>query len=228
MPRGREQPARVRPPLTRERVVHAAIAIADDVGVVGLTMRGLAAALHVQAMSLYHHVRSKDEVLGGMVDAIFEEIDLPAIGDDWRPAMRRRAISARQALRRHRWAIGLTDSRADPGPATLRHHEAVVGTLRHAGFSVAMAARAFALLDSYVYGFVVQEAQLPFETTEELAEVAGGIVNAMSAEAYPNLMELALEHVLQPGYDFADEFEYGLDLVLDALEQAFERDEGAS
>jgi AcrR family transcriptional regulator len=208
-----------RTPLTRQRVLEAAVALADDSGIESLTMRKLGQALGVEAMSLYYHVASKDALLDGMVDLVFAEIELPT-GTDWRPAMRQRAISARAALRRHPWAIGLMESRRTPGSANLRHHDAVVGCLRDAGFPVALTAHAYSLLDSYVYGFALQEASLPFTTPQETAEVARSIMAELPADAYPHLTELAVEHVLQPGYDYGDEFEFGLDLILDGLERA--------
>jgi AcrR family transcriptional regulator len=209
-----------RAPLTRQRVLQAAVALADEGGIESLTMRKLGQALGVEAMSLYHHVTNKDGLLDGMVDLVFGEIDLPADGVGWKAAMRRRAVSARAALRRHPWAIGLMESRSTPGPANLRHHDAVIGCLRHAGFSVALTAHAYSLLDSYVYGFALEEASLPFDTPEETAEVAQSMMAEFPVDAYPHLTELAVEHVLQPGYDYGDEFEYGLDLILDGLEQA--------
>jgi AcrR family transcriptional regulator len=167
-------------------------------------------------MSLYHYVANKDEILDGIVDLVFSEIDLPAADGDWQSEMRRRAISARRVLRRHPWAIGLLEPRTTPGAATLRHHDATIGTLRTAGFSVAMTAHAYALLDSYVYGFALQEASLPFNP-ETVAEVAEPIARHISADEYPHLVEMATEHILQPGYDFGNEFEIGLSVILDAL-----------
>lgn len=182
-------------------------------------MRKIADQLGVEAMSLYHHVTNKDDVLDGMVDAVFSEVDLPAADAGWREAMRQRAISARRALLRHPWAVGLLDSRTSPGPATLRHHDAVIGRLRRAGFSVALAAHAFSLLDSYIYGFSLQELNLPFRSPDEVAQVAGQILDQMATADYPHLAEMATEHVLRPGYDYGNEFEYGLDLILDGLER---------
>jgi hypothetical protein len=155
-----------------------------------------------------------------MIDIVFSEIGLPASEVGWRQAMRQRAISARQALARHRWAIGLMESRRSPGPATLRHHDAVLGCLRAAGFSLEMTAHAYSLLDSYIYGFALQEASLPFGTAEETAQVAQEIASQMPAGEYPYLAEFATGHALQPGYHYGDEFETGLDLILDALERA--------
>jgi AcrR family transcriptional regulator len=206
-------------PLSRDRVLRAAVAFADESGVGSLSMRKLGEALGVEAMSLYNHVANKDELLDGMVDLVFSEIDLPSGGVDWKTAMRDRAVSARQALSRHPWAIALMQSRTSPGPATLRHHDAVIGSLRKAGFSIEMAAHAFSALDSYIYGFALQEASLPFNTTEETAEVAEMIMNQFPADEYPHLTELTTEHVLQPGYDYGNEFEFGLDVILDGLER---------
>jgi AcrR family transcriptional regulator len=211
---------RPRTPLNRDRVLRAAVAFADQHGVASLSMRKLGEALGVEAMSLYNHVANKDELLDGMVDIVFSEIGLPASGAAWKTAMRARARSARHALTRHRWAIGLMESRSAPGPATLRHHDAVIGSLRAGGFSVALAAHAFSALDSYIYGFALQEASLPFESGEETAELAAAILEQMPADEYPHLTELTVEHVLKPGYDYGDEFEFGLDLILDGLERA--------
>ena len=217
----RTKPAtRSRIPLNRERVLRAAVAFADESGIGSLSMRKLGEVLGVEAMSLYNHVANKEELLDGMVDLVFSEIDLPSGGADWKPAMRQRAVSARQALSRHRWAIGLMESRTSPGPATLRHHDTVIGSLREAGFSVEMAAHAFSVLDSYIYGFALQQASLPFETGEETAELAHAILMQMPPDEYPHLTELTVEHVLQPGYDYGDEFEFGLDLILDGLDRA--------
>ncbi|MEZ3182481.1 TetR/AcrR family transcriptional regulator [Streptomyces pimonensis] len=207
----------VRTPLSRERVIRTAVTVADEKGAAALTMRAVAEPLGVEAMSLYHHVTGREDILDGMVDAVFGEIDLPPRDTDWRSAMRHRAASARAVLRRHPWAIGLMDSRTKPGPATLRHHDAVIGALRAAGFSVPMTAHAISLIDSYLYGFALQEASLPFRDPAGLDEVAGTLVREMPADTYPHLTELTTEHVLRTGYDYADEFGFGLTLVLDAL-----------
>ncbi|HEV3012001.1 MAG TPA: TetR/AcrR family transcriptional regulator C-terminal domain-containing protein [Actinomycetota bacterium] len=209
-----------RAPLTRERVLAAAIDLADRDGIASLSMRKLAQELGVEAMSLYHHVANKDAILDGLIDLVFGEIDLPVGEADWKAAMRRRAISAREVLRRHPWATGLMESRSTPGPATLRHHDAVLGILRNAGFPLELAAHAYSLLDSYTYGFALQETSLPFNTPEETAEVAQAMMAEFPADAYPHLTEIAVEHVLQPGYSYASEYLFGLDLILDGLEQA--------
>jgi AcrR family transcriptional regulator len=204
-------------PLNRERVLDAAVALADEAGIAALTMRGLGRRLGVEGMSLYNHVANKDDLLDGMVDFVFGQIGDPPRNADWRLAMRQRAIAAAAVLARHPWAIGLMDSRHQPGPANLRHHNAVIGCLREAGFSVAMAAHAYAVLDSYIYGFALQQASLPFATAEESVAVTEDILRQFPAEDYPYLAEMAVQHVLQPGYDFADEFAFGLDLILDGL-----------
>ena len=206
-----------RAPLTRERVLAAAIDLADRDGIASLSMRKLAQELGVEAMSLYHHVANKDAILDGLIDLVFGEIDLPVGEADWKAAMRRRAISAREVLRRHPWATGLMESRSTPGPATLRHHDAVLGILRNAGFPLELAAHAYSLLDSYIYGFALQETSLPFNTPEETAEVAQAMMAEFPADAYPHLAEVITEHALRPGYVYADEFEFGLSLILDAL-----------
>jgi len=204
-----------RAPLSRERVLRGAVAVADAGGIAALTMRSLARELGVKPMSLYHYVAGKDEILDGIVDLVFSEIDLPAPGGDWTSQMRRWAVSARQALRRHPWAIGLMESRANPGPATLRHHDATLATLRAAGFSVAMTAHAYALLDSYIYGFALQESALPFNS-ETVTEATDAFMRHLAGE-YPHLAEMATEHIMRPGYDFGSEFEIGLGVILDAL-----------
>lgn len=210
-----------RTPLSRERVLVAAIAFADQSGIAALSMRKLGDTLGVEAMSLYNYVATKDQLLDGMVDLVFGEIELPAEGADWRSAMRERAESARQALRRHPWAIALMSTRTSPGPATLRHHNAVIGCLRAGGYSVPMAAHAFSALDSYIYGFALQEATLPLgDTEQETVEVAAMMMAQVPVDQYPHLTEFAVEHVMKPGYDYGAEFAFGLDLILDGLERA--------
>ena len=183
-------------------------------------MRKLAEELEVAPMALYRHVANKDDLIDGMVDVVFAEVALPSSGAGWRTAMRRRAISLRDVLARHRWAIGLMESRAHPGPANLRHHDAVLGSLRAGGFDIAMAAHAYSVLDGYVYGFALTKMNLPFETSEDIGEVAQGMLEPFPLNAYPNLLEILTEHVMKPGYDYGDEFEYGLDLILDGLERS--------
>jgi AcrR family transcriptional regulator len=211
--------------LSRERVVCAAIDLANAGGLEALSMRKLAQTLGVEAMSLYNHVANKDDLLDGMVDAVFAEIGPPPADVDWKTAMRQRACAARDVLTRHPWAIGLLESRLRPGPATLRHHDAVIGCLRGAGFSIPMAAHAYAVLDSYIYGFALQQASLPFRTAEETAAMAATFLHQFPTGDFPHLAEFTVRHVLRPGYDFADEFAFGLDLILDGLERAQHLDE---
>ena len=205
--------------LSRERVLQAAIAHADSSGLDALTMRSLAELLEVAPMALYRHVANKDDLIDAMVDVVFSEIGVPSGGGDWKTSMRRRAIAVRDALSRHRWAVGLMESRRTPGPANLRHHDAVIGRLRAAGFDVEMAAHAYSLLDSYIYGFALTKLNLPFETAEDVGEVSQTMLEPFPANEYPNLVEFLAEHVMQPGYDYGDEFEYGLDVILDGLDR---------
>ena len=207
--------------LTRERVLDAALVVADSGGLGSLTIRSLARQLDVKPMTVYYHVANKSEILDALVDRVFAEIELPDPGGDWRREMERRAHSARDVLARHRWAIGLLESRTRPGPANLRHHDTVLATLRRAGFSAALTAHAYALLDSYVYGFALQEAALPFEGPGSVSEVAEPMMELMTTGEYPNLADMATSYYLQPGYDFGDEFRFGLDLVLDGIERRF-------
>ncbi|HEV2029950.1 MAG TPA: TetR/AcrR family transcriptional regulator [Candidatus Dormibacteraeota bacterium] len=205
--------------LNRDRVLRAAIDLADKGGLGSLSMRKLAQALAVEAMSLYNHVANKDDILDGIVDVVFGEIGLPPTEANWKTSMRQRAISAHDVLARHPWAIGLMESRSKPGHATLQHHDAVIGALREGGFSIPMAAHAYSVLDGYIYGFALTHTNLPFQTSEETAELAQDIIGRFSAQEYPHLTELTVQHVLQPGYDYAKEFEFGLDLILDGLER---------
>src|SRR5438552_14524700 len=204
--------------LSRERVLGAAVALADREGIEALSMRNLGQEVGVEAMSLYNHVRNKEELLNGMVDIVFSEIDLPTAGEDWPKAMRRRAISARQALKRHPWPIGLMESRAQPGAATLRHHDSVLRNLREGGMSIEMAAHAYSILDSYIYGFTLNEQSLPFDNSpEKVAEVAGNIMREMPAGEYPYLTEMAVEHAMKQDHDYRNQFEFGLNPILDGL-----------
>jgi AcrR family transcriptional regulator len=206
-----------RTPLSRERVLRAAFVLTDKEGIESLSMRRLAQQLGVEAMSLYRHVRNKGDIVDGMVDLVFGEIGLPPSGADWKSAMRRRATSAREVLARHSWAIGQMESRSTPGAATLQHHDAVIGCLREAGFSIALAAHAYSVLDSYTYGFVQQRNLLV--QSEEVVEVTDSIRRQFPADAYPHLTELITQHIQRPGYDYDTEFEFGLDLIIDGLER---------
>ncbi|MCB1517395.1 MAG: TetR/AcrR family transcriptional regulator C-terminal domain-containing protein [Hyphomicrobiaceae bacterium] len=217
--------ARSKAPLSKDRVVRAAIALADKEGLEALTMRKLAQGLGVEAMSLYHHVSNKEAILNEMVDWIFGEFRLPTTEEPWKETLRARAISAHDVLVSHPWAIHVIETRRDPGPLTLQHHEAVLACLRHGGFSVPLTAHAYALLDSHIYGFVMQEMTLPFRTYEEVEELAEHILAQMPEELFPSFTELTREYILKPGYAYANEFAFGLDLILDGLERAKESEQ---
>jgi AcrR family transcriptional regulator len=207
-----------RVPLSRDRVLDAAIKLADQGGLESLSMRKLGQELGVEAMAVYYHFANKDEVIDGIVDIVFSQIDLPASGADWKSAMRQRAVSLRDVLLRHRWAIGLMESRRKPGPANLRHHDVVIGSLRSAGLNMPTIAHAYSLVDSYIYGFALFTMNLPFDPSEEVAELGQGVLRAFPVNAYPNLV--AYISAMRPGYNYGDEFEYGLDLILDGLDRA--------
>ena len=200
-----------------------ALEVADAEGVGALTMRSLAAHLEVKPMALYHHVANKSAIVDGIVDLVFSEIELPLTDGEWRTEMERRARSARGVLRRHPWAIGLLQSRTSPGPGTLAHHDAVIGTLRRAGFSVVLTAHAFALVDSYIYGFALSEASLPINGPDAVAEVAESMMEQYPSESYPHLAEFSTQHIMQPGYDFGAEFDFGLELLLDGLDESLDQ-----
>lgn len=205
-----------RPRLTRERVVATAIELADAARHDVPTMRALAAALEVQPMSIYHHIAGKEELVDAMVDSVFAEIALPGKGG-WQDELRRRYRSARAVLRSHPWALPLMESRANPGADTLRQHDAVLGVLLDAGFSMPRTALAYAMLDAYLYGFVLQEVALPFDQPEDVPGMAQEMLAAFPVDTYPHLAAFMAGHVMQPGYDYGAEFDNGLDLLLDAL-----------
>jgi len=211
-----------RPPWTRQRVLRAAIDLADQDGIESLSMRKLSQLLGGAPMSVYNHIANKDDLLDGMIDAVFSEIELPSGEDGWKTAMRQRAISIRTILSRHRWAIGLMNSRTSPGPATLRHHNAVIRSLRDAGFSVQLVAYGISALDSYIYGFALQEQGLPFPTPAQTSQLAQAMLEQLTTGEYPHFAELTIEDVLQPGDDHGA-YEFGLDLLLDGLEQSLHK-----
>ncbi len=208
-----------KPMLSRERVLRAALELADADGLEALTMHNVGRRLGVEAMSLYRHVENKEDLLNGLVDLVLSEVELPANDGDWKAALRQRAISARQVFARHRWAIGLVESRRHPGEATLRHHEWVLGVLLNAGFSALMAAHAYNLLDSYIYGFALQEANLPFDTPAEQEEFGESLLAQLPADELPNMARVGAAFV-ESGAEYAAEFEFGLDLILDGVERA--------
>ncbi len=212
--------------LSRTAIVATAVEQADAAGLASLSMRSVARRLGVEAMSLYNHVANKEALLDGMVDSVFSEFYTPEPGADWRTELRRRAVTAREALKRHPWAVGLMDSRRNAGYETLLHHDAVIGCLREAGFSLALTGHAFAVLDAHLYGFLVQELSLPFEPGQDLAELGQQVLAALPEGELTYFREFTLEHALRPGYDFGNEFEVGLDLVLDGIAQWFALQEG--
>ena len=216
--------------LSKERVLETAVALAVRDGLGSLTMRKLADELGAGAMSLYYYVPNKEELLDGMVDIVFSEIELPATDVNWMIAMKGRALSTREVLNRHRWAIGLMESRRTPGPASFRLHDAVLGCLREGGFSIEATIQAYSVLDAYLYGFALQEKSVPFDDAEEsaavaeeqarqFAEIAAEQLSASLADEFPYLAEVVAGHVATVGYYFATSFEHGLDLILDALER---------
>ncbi len=213
--------------LSRDRVLDGAVGLADEIGVEPLTIRRLADALGSKPMTLYSYVRNKDDILDGMVDVVFGEIDAPPGDLPWREALRHRCVSARQVLRRHPWAVPLMESRTSPGPRTLHHHDAVLGCLREGGLPTPVVAHAYAIVDAFVYGFAVQEASLPGGGVgEEWDDVTDDIAGQLPVDEFPHLAAFTTEHVMQPGYDFGDSFEVGLDLVLDGIERLAARHGG--
>ncbi len=222
MPRRQPPDPDARAPLTRESVLRAAVALADERGLGALTMRELGQRLGVEAMSLYNHVANKDDLLDGMVDLVVAEIELPATVADWREAMRRRALSARAVFARHPWAAALVDSRESSGPARLRYLEWVLGTLRLAGFPIATALRVFSLLDSYIYGFGRQQLNMAAGGEAEPEAMAEAFMQALPADEYPYLRE-AVVSAMAGGYDDAADFAFGLELILDGLQALLDR-----
>lgn len=215
-----------RQPLTRARVLEAGVALADRIGIEALTIRRLAQELDVKPMSLYHHVPGKEAILDGLVDTVFGEMALPPEDTDWRTAIRHRCTSAREVLRRHPWATPLLESRTSPGPANLRHHDAVLGCLRRGGLSLQLTAHAYAVLDAFVYGFAIQEAALPGGGGDDLVDLADQMLAAFPVGMYPHFIEFTTQHVLRPGYSFGVSFDFGLDLLLDGIEAAAAREAG--
>jgi AcrR family transcriptional regulator len=212
-----------RVPLDRERVLRAAMALADADGIEALSMRRLGRALGVEAMSLYNHVSNKDEILTGLIDLIVGDIEIPKGSGDWKKTMRRRAVSMRRTFALHPWALGLLESRQSGGPAALRYFDAVLGVLRRAGFSAAMALRAFSVLDSYAYGFIIQEKNLPSGSTAEAREESEQFFKQLPAGEYRYLTEIVVDVALKSGVNLEKEFEYGLDLLLEGLESIREK-----
>jgi len=206
--------------LDRDRILAGAVALADEIGMESFTMRRLAAALDVKPMAVYHHIPSKEQIIDGMVDVVFAQIELPPPDMDWKSAIRARCISARDVLNRHPWAPPMMESRASPGPATLRHHDAVLGCLRRGGLSLEMTAHAYAILDSFLYGFALEEASLPGGGEGEIVDMADAMATSPAMDEYPYMVEFTSQHVIKPGYSFGNSFEFGLDLIIEGLDQA--------
>ena len=181
-------------------------------------MRRLGAERSVEAMSLYKHVANKEAILDGIVDLVVAEIEIPSQGDDWKDAMRRRARSARAVLTRHSWAIALMEARGANGPAGLSYMNAILGNLRSAGFSIENAAHAFWLLDCYVFGHVIQETSMPIQRPEETGNSPEASADGDAIEEYPYLVEIG-ELARKAIFSFDGEFDFGLDLILEALDQ---------
>jgi AcrR family transcriptional regulator len=204
-----------RVPLSREAIVGAAVAIADRDGLERVSMRRLGEHLGVEAMSLYNHVPNKSALLDAMVDTVLDEIPVPS-DPQWRRGLRSRCLAQRAVFHAHRWALGVVDSRGTPGLPTLQHHDAMLGYLYRTGFSTRAAGHAYALLDAFVMGFVLQEQELPFDAGSA-ADVAGSMLAAHPLAALPHLEAFYREVVSAGDYDYANEFEVGLGLLLDAL-----------
>jgi AcrR family transcriptional regulator len=208
-----------RTPLSRERVLRAAVALADRGGIDSLTMRRLGQELGVEAMSLYNHVANKDEILDGIVDLVVGDIEVPPTGTSWKTAMRQRAVSAHEVLLAHPWAAMLIMSRFNIGPGMTRYLDATLGRLREGGFSIEGALDAWNTLDSHIYGFTLQELNLPFEV-EEAQQVSADVLGRIPADEFPHVVEVISE-IMRTGR--VESFEFGLDLILDGLETRLER-----
>src|SRR3954451_9063992 len=199
--------------LNKERVLRAAVELAVRDGIESLSMRKLADELGAGAMSLYYHVPNKEQLLDGMIDIVFSEIEPPPTGVDWKTAMRKRALSTREALARHRWAVGLMEGRTSHGPANLRLHDAVLGCLREAGFSLQATVHAYSVLDAYIYGCALQQRDMASENTDDFAAEAQRQMQDYAAVLadYPHLVEVVDGYAAEAGYDYAGEFLFGLD-----------------
>ena len=203
--------------LTREEVLTRAVHLADEAGIDALSMRNLARQVGVEAMSLYNHVKNKDDILDGMVDIVLGEIEVPVIGGDWKAAMRKRSHSAHEVLMRHPWAALLIMSRINIGPAALRYVDATIGCLKEAGFTLALADHAWNMLDSHIYGFTLQKLNFPFEP-DEYAGAAEEFMPQLPMEQYPYLASLSTE-VMEGRHDGLHDLAFGLELLLDGLER---------
>ncbi len=208
-----------RTPLSRERVLRTALALADAGGIESLTMRKLGQELGVEAMSLYNHVANKDDIIDGIVAIVLAEIEVPSGEGDWKDEIRRTAISSHEVFLRHRWACSLMMHRPSSGAGRMDWMEAVLRTLREAGFSADMTHHAYHALDSHITGFTLWQVNMPFETKAELVDLAERFLSKIPADEYPYVIEHAQQHLAPSSPDGATEFEFGLDLILDGLER---------
>jgi AcrR family transcriptional regulator len=206
-------------PLSKERVLRAAVEFADANGIEALSMRRLAKELGVEAMSLYNHVANKDEILSGIVEIVAGEVEVPSDPTNWKTSIRQSAISAHDAFIRHRWACSLLTSTPAVVPSRMRWMEGLLATLREAGFSPNLTHHAYHALDSHITGFTLWQVSFPFETREELLDLADDFLKQIPADQYPYVIEHAQEHLADPDPDEPNEFEFGLDLILDGLER---------
>ena len=213
----------VKAPLSRSRILYAAINLADKTDIASLSMRKIAQELGVQAMSLYNHVSDKEDILDGIVDIVAGEIELPNIDGDWQEAMRQRATSAREVLLRHPWAAMLMMSRINIGPAMLRYVDATIGSLREAGFSYKQADHAWNTIDSHIYGFTLQEIDFPIDPSD-YADAAKQYLSLVPAEQYPYLNALS-QQVIDGTHHGTQDFNFGLELILDGLNRLLDKDE---
>lgn len=211
--------------LNAERILEAAMDLADRVGLDGVTIRRLAEDLGTKPMTIYYYLPSKDAIVDGMVEEVFAQITLPPEDLPWTDALRVRCRSAREVLHRHPWAAPLMESRTPPGPNSLRHHDAVLACLRRGGLSWAMTAHAYAILDSFIFGFAFEEAILPATSGDAMTELAAEVTAGFDAADYPTMAAFTMEHVLQPGYSFGVSFDFGLDLIIDGLARAAHTDQ---
>ena len=203
--------------LSRELIVDAALRSIDLHGTQGLSMRRLAQDLGVEAMSLYHHVQNKDAMVDGLADWIFARLGLPPKDQSWRDYLVDRAHAQRRELRQHPWALGMLESRSNPGIGVLRHHDAVLGVLRRAGFEIPLAAHTFSVVDAYVFGFVLTELNLPFTGGSNADDFVDAL--ALPEDEFPYMSEFVAAYIVGTDYDYGDEFAIGLGIILDEVER---------
>jgi AcrR family transcriptional regulator len=209
-----------RTPLSRERILKAAIKLADKEGIDSISMRKIAGTLKVEAMSLYNHVGNKEDLLDGMVDRVASEIELPVIARDWKQSIRNRANSAHQVLLKHPWASMLMLSRINVGPAMLAYVNATIGCFREAGFTFEMTDHAWNAVDNHIYGFTLQALNFPFEPSE-YASAAKEFMPMIPEQEYPHLRGMAME-IIEGRHHGVQDFEFGLELILDGLERSLD------